>query len=65
MTTIVNNPAPVAETSSGIGMILGLIFLAAAVLLFFLYGLPAIRRLGSPQINIPNKIDVNISQQNK
>lgn len=65
MTTIVNNPTPAAETDSGIGMILGLIFLAAVVFIFFVYGLPAIRRIGSPQINIPSKIDINVNQQSK
>ena len=38
MTTIVNNPAPAAETGSGIGIILGLIFLAAVAFIFFVYG---------------------------
>lgn len=65
MTTIVNNPAPAAETDSGMGMILGLIVLAAVILIFFVYGLPAIRRIGSPQINIPSKIDINVNQQSK
>lgn len=64
MTTIVNTPAPAVESDGGMGMIVGLIVLAAIVFLFFMYGLPAIRQMqvGTPQINIPSKIDVNINQ---
>lgn len=62
MTTIVNTPAPAAESDNGMGMVFGLIVLAAVLFIFFVYGLPAIRRMGSPQINIPSKIDVNINQ---
>ncbi len=62
MTTIVNTPAPAAQSDEGMGMIIGLIVLAAVVLIFFVYGLPAIKRISSPQINIPSKIDVNINQ---
>ncbi len=62
MTTIVNTPAPAEKSDGGMGMMIGLIVLAAVVLIFFVYGLPAIRQMGSPQINIPSKIDVNINQ---
>ena len=64
MTTIVNTPAPSNDSGGGMGMIVGLIVLAAIVFLFFVYGLPAIRQMqvGTPQINIPSKIDVNINQ---
>lgn len=46
------------------GMIFGLIVLAVIAFLFFVYGLPAIRQtqLGGTQINVPDKIDVNINQ---
>ena len=64
MTTIVNTPAPTSDSGGGMGMIVGLIVLAAVVFIFFVYGLPAIRQMqvGTPQINIPSKIDVNINQ---
>ena len=63
MTTIVNTPpSPVEQTDGGMGMIFGLIVLAAVVFIFFVYGLPAIRNIGSPQVNIPSKIDVNVNQ---
>lgn len=64
MTTIVNNPAPSNDSGGGIGMIVGLIVLLVLGYLFFIYGIPALRQiqLGSPQINVPSKIDVNINQ---
>ena len=65
MTTIVNSPAPQQESDGGIGMILGFIIIAVIVVLFFAYGLPAIRQTASPQINIPDKIDININQSEK
>lgn len=66
MTTIVNTPAaPVEQSDSSMGMIFGFTVLAAVVVIFFVYGLPAIRSIGSPQINIPSKIDVNVNQPNK
>lgn len=67
LTTIINTPAPApaVKTEGGMGMILGLIVLGFAVFIFFVYGLPAIRRIGSPQINIPSKIELNVNQQTK
>ena len=63
MTTIVNTPSTPAEKSDGgMGYIVGFIVLAIVLFIFFVYGLPAIRQIGSPQINIPSKIDVNINQ---
>ncbi|OGE18843.1 hypothetical protein A3J19_04800 [Candidatus Daviesbacteria bacterium RIFCSPLOWO2_02_FULL_41_8] len=64
MATIVNNP-PASDSSGGLmGVIIGLIVLSVLVYLGFVYGLPALQqmRFGSPQINIPSKIDVNINQ---
>ena len=45
-------------------MIVGLVILLILGYLFFVYGLPAIQNMqvGTPQINIPAKIDVNINQ---
>ncbi len=62
MVTVVNNP-PASENSGGpMGMIVGLVLLLVGVYLFVVYGLPAIRNMQAPQINIPSKIDVNINQ---
>lgn len=62
MTTIVNTPAQSDNANGGMGMIIGLIALLVFAYLFIVYGLPAIRQIGSPQINIPNKIDINVKQ---
>ncbi len=65
MTTIVNNPPPSNDSGGNMGMIIGLIVLLVLGYLFFIYGIPALRQiqLGSPQINIPSKIDVNVTQE--
>lgn len=69
MTTVVNNPAPAPSNDSGggMGMVIGFVVLIIIAFLFFVYGLPAIRQmqLGSPQINLPSKIDVNVNQPAK
>lgn len=67
MTTIVNNPPPSNDSGGGMGMIIGLVVLLVLGYIFFVYGLPALRQvqLGSPQINVPSKIDVNINQPNQ
>lgn len=66
MTTIVNTPAPAPANDSGgsMGMIIGFIVVLILGFLFIMYGVPALRQmqLGSPQINIPSKIDVNVTQ---
>lgn len=65
MTTIINTPPADRQEGSNMGMIIGLIILFIAAYLFFIYGLPAIKQISSPQVNIPNEIDVNINQPNK
>lgn len=65
MTTIVNTPAPANNDSgNGMGMIIGIFVLIIMAYVFFVYGLPAISnmKIGTPQINVPNKIDVNVKQ---
>lgn len=63
MTTIVNNP-PSSDNSGGpMGWIIGIIVLIILGYFVYVYGLPAIRQMGgTPQINIPSKIDVNVNQ---
>lgn len=63
MVTVVNNPAPEAKSDGGTGMIVGVLLILVMGILFYLYGLPAINNMQSPQINIPNKIDVNVKQE--
>ena len=63
MVTVVNSPAPSNDSTGGMGIIIGFIALFVVAYLFFIYGFPAIRQMGSPQINIPSKIDVNVQQK--
>lgn len=64
MTTIVNTP-PTTDNSGGgpMGWIIGLVILLVLLYLGYVYGLPAIRniQMGTPQINVPSQIDVNIN----
>lgn len=65
MTTIVNNPPPSENSGGPASMIIGLVIVVVLGYLFIIYGVPAIRQvqLGSPQINVPSEIDVNIKQE--
>ncbi len=66
MATIVNTtPTTSGETgSSGMGFLLGVIVLVLFAFVFFVYGLPyisgAVRSTQSPQIQVPDKVDVNV-----
>lgn len=62
MTTIVNNPTPTSDSNNS-GLIIGILFIVVLAVLFYMYGLPAINNMRSPQINIPSEIDVNIEQK--
>ena len=70
MTTIVNNPTPSSDNNgSGMGLLIGIFVIIVVGLLFFYFGLPVIKKIGSgqtttPQIVIPDKIDVNVKQTN-
>lgn len=66
MTTIVNNP-PSDNSGGPITLIVVLVVLAILGYLGIVYGLPALRGVqlgGSPQINVPSQIDVNVKQTN-
>lgn len=62
MATIVNNPP--ANNNSGGPMVMIVVLVVILVLgyLGFVYGLPALQQMQSPQINVPSEIDVNINQ---
>lgn len=63
MPTVINNPAPTNEGGNGMGFLIGIIVLAVIAIIFIFYGLPYLRSFyQAPQINVPNKIDVNIKQ---
>lgn len=63
MATIVNNQQP-SNDSGPVGLIIVVVIFIVLGYLGFVYGLPALRQMqvGTPQINIPNKIDVNVHQ---
>jgi len=68
MTTIVNTP-PRENNDSGnmMSLLVGAVILFAFAFVFFVYGLPMIRSsfgsgVSAPQVNVPEKIDVNINQ---
>lgn len=59
------NPAPKNNT----GIIVGIIAFIIFSIIFIYFGIPAIRSLGTPQINIPvpvinlpGEVDVNVQQ---
>lgn len=64
MATIVNNPPPANNSGGSMVVIIALIVLLVLVYLGFMYGLPILQQMqiGGTQINVPNKIDVNIKQ---
>jgi len=68
MTTIVNTPAP-AESTGGSGFLIGAILLIGFVGVLLYFGIPAIKRMGpvelnipAPQVVVPGEIDVNVTQ---
>ena len=69
MTTIVNNPAPASENSGGFGFLIGIVILIGFVAMLLYFGIPALKRMGPVQVNvpaaevvIPDKVDVNVNQ---
>lgn len=51
------------SSDSGMSFIVGAILIVVALLLFVFYGLPYLRNTGTPQVNVPSQIDVNVRQQ--
>jgi hypothetical protein len=66
MTTIVNSPQPANNSGGLVGIIIALIVLVVLLYLGFVYGLPALRQMksGTPQINVPSEIDINVNETN-
>lgn len=58
MTTVINPPS--TEGNSLVVLILGVLFLAAVVALFVMYGVPVIQRMTQPQSSMPTTIEVQI-----
>ncbi|HUD19317.1 MAG TPA: hypothetical protein VMR81_02670 [Patescibacteria group bacterium] len=68
MTTVVNNPAPAADTG-GNSFLIGIIVLIGFVMVLLFFGIPALRRMGpvqvnvpAPQVVVPSKLNVNVTQ---
>jgi hypothetical protein len=63
---VINNttPATTADNGNGgMGFLLGLLLLLVFAFLIFWYGLPLLRSaMSGPQINVPNKVDINVHQ---
>lgn len=65
MATIVNTtPAAASESNSGLSFLLGAILLVILFILALSYGGQVLRgmRLGGTQINVPDKVDVNVNK---
>jgi len=72
MTTVINNPSD-NNSSSGIGLVVGIILLLVFVFLLFYYGLPALRGTANTtpstgsdtsteiRVDVPDEIDVNVN----
>jgi len=64
MPTKRKTPARSSKGGSDMGFLLGIVLLIVFGALFFIYGLPYLNGVTqTPQINVPNKIDVNVHQQ--
>lgn len=66
MTTIINNPDTSGSNSNsgGVGLIIAVVVIIAIIALFFLYGLPALRKSNNSgtTVNVPDKIQVNVNK---
>lgn len=68
MATIVNTaPATTESDSASWAGLMAVVLIIAFLILMLYYGLPALRSAGStaPQLNVPDKVDVNINQPAK
>ncbi len=63
MTTIVNTPPTNgAETSNSNSVLVAAVFFVAFLLFLVYFGGPFMRKISQPtQINVPDKVDVNIN----
>jgi len=76
MATIVNNPGNAGESNNGSGFLMGVVLLIIVGLLFFYFGLPALRQATPQQdinvevpqqapsdvnVDVPDEIDVNVT----
>ncbi len=65
MATVINNPGPTTDHSSGFGFFAGIVLLIVFMVALLYYGLPALRRnlsFGGTEINVPERIQVDVNQ---
>ena len=64
MATQVDHVVERESSDSGMGFFLGILLLIIVILFLFYFGLPYFRGAGTanPQINVPDKVDVNVKQ---
>lgn len=63
MATVINNPDSGESTGGGVGLIVGAIILLAIVVLFFVYGLPALRGTDKgTTVNVPEQVQVDVNR---
>ncbi len=67
--TVINNAAPATDNSGGMGFLMGMILFIAFIFFIFYFGLPMIQNTFNgggagtgTQINVPEKVDVNVNQ---
>lgn len=77
MATVINNPGTgtaTSDTGGGLGFLIGMVVLLLVVIAFFYYGVPALRSAAGgggggatggssgAEINVPDKVDVNVNR---
>lgn len=60
MATVVNTPSSGGD-GGGTGFLMGMVLLIVIVFLFIFYGLPMLRQSATPEVNIPDQVDVNVN----
>jgi flagellar biogenesis protein FliO len=64
MTTVINNPSSQGEvvtTDSGAGVVLGVLLAIVLIILFVVYGLPALRNSSVDTTKQPNNTYINVT----
>ncbi len=65
MVTIINKPGNNNEPSGGMWGYLGILLVIVVIIILLFYGIPilrnAVRNTGTPQINVPGNVNVNIN----
>lgn len=68
MVTVVNSPGPGETESSGVGLVIGVLLAIVVIVLFFIYGLPALRtsqtQNQTPQNTSPGGSNIQINVPN-